>query len=167
MQTTKQPAKPKVYVLMLSKYYPEWHSCKGNKTHFYDKVMAGVKLNTYRVCSENWKNKAFEVYNENAVISVRQWSGKPYASKQIELFKLGHNTKFNFCVIKKNDEYADKFTISTTKVLDDIPEISALTDCERLAREDGLTERQFCEWFFRKSDQVECIKISFNDIIKE
>ena len=167
-QTT---TKPKVYVLMLSKNFPEWHSCRGNKTHFEDKIKAGVKLNTYRISTKTWLKKAIDVMNGRAIISVREWTGEPYKTKQKELFKLGYKTKFNICEISRNEEYANKFCIIEQSifeyVLNKYPiSISSLNDCERLSREDGLSEVQFCEWFFRKSNRVECIKICFNDIIE-
>lgn len=83
----------KTYVLMLSKVFPATHPLAGQPTGFFDKFIAGQaysrkgwlvspKLHTIRANYPLWKKRIAEVQRGEAVLSVRQWSGRPYMSKQ-------------------------------------------------------------------------------------
>ena len=84
----------KTYVITLAKTFPAWHPRKGEPTGFLEKFLNGqtgngnAKLHTIRANYPLWEKRIREVQNGNAVLSVRQWSGRPYASKQVEIARL-------------------------------------------------------------------------------
>lgn len=85
----------KTYVITLSKTFPAWHPRKGEPIEFLERFLNGQtgtgdvkKLHTIRANYPLWEKRIREVQNGNAVLSVRQWSGRPYASKQVEIAKL-------------------------------------------------------------------------------
>ena len=71
----------KTYVLMLSKEFPATHPLKGEPTGFREAFRKN-KLHTIRANYQLWKKRIAEVQRGEAVLSVRQWSGRPYISKQ-------------------------------------------------------------------------------------
>lgn len=107
----------KTYVLTLSKVFPKTHARGGKPTNFKVKFslgqgcpdcdepqdLSGVnisdcnscvnachypKIHTIRANYELWRKRIKEVQAGRAVLSVRQWTGKPYASPQKEIAKL-------------------------------------------------------------------------------
>ena len=80
----------KTYVITLSQVFPVTHSRKGEPTGFKDKFLAATKqsgsewrkIHTIRANYPLWKKRIAEVQRGEAVLSVRQWSGRPYMSKQ-------------------------------------------------------------------------------------
>lgn len=89
----------KTYVLMLSKVFPATHPRAGQPTGFFDKFMAGQadsrkgwlvspKLHTIRANYALWAKRIAEVQRGEAVLSVRQWLGRPYMSKQVTIATL-------------------------------------------------------------------------------
>ena len=91
----------KTYVITLSRVFPAKHSKAGEPTKFRDAFNAGQvfnrgsgclyvrpKLHTIRANYPLWEKRIKEVQEGNAVLSVRQWTGKPYRSKQVEIARL-------------------------------------------------------------------------------
>lgn len=86
----------KTYVLTLSKTFPKWHPRAGQATFFKDKFHAAItnndeywnKLHTIRANYELWRKRFEQIESGEACLSIRQWTGKPYASKQIEIARL-------------------------------------------------------------------------------
>lgn len=83
------------YVLTLSKTFPSAHPKKGEPTFFRSKVMAVVfkdvtwkKYHTIRSNYDLWKKRFEKIADGEACLSIRQWTGKPYASKQVEITRL-------------------------------------------------------------------------------
>ena len=93
----------KTYVLTLSQRFPAKHPRKGEPTNF-DKQMFnavwrshnmsvgypqfGMKLHTIRANWPLWSKRFEKIERGEACLSIRQWTGKPYASKQVELCRL-------------------------------------------------------------------------------
>ena len=84
---------------MLSKAFPSTHPRKGEPTRFFDKFLAGQalsregwlvdpKLHTIRANFPLWAKRIAEIQRGEAVLSVRQWLGAPYRSKQITIATL-------------------------------------------------------------------------------
>lgn len=118
----------KTYVITVAKNFLSTHPKKGTPTNFREQILDGRKLHTIRGNYEYWKNIVDKVNSGEAILSVRQWSGKPYNSKQEEVTqftKLGiqgayfNKTKvpfmridgkpmrgLNFDIIAKNDGFA-------------------------------------------------------------
>ena len=85
----------KTYVLTISKVFPAYHIKKGEPTNFKDAFKAGQvfnrgaeclyrnpKLHTIRGNYELWAKRFEQIERGEAQLSIRQWSGKPYHSKQ-------------------------------------------------------------------------------------
>lgn len=77
--------KQKIYVITLSKVFPKIHKRKGEPTFFEEKFLRKQKLHTIRANYDLWKERIEEIQKGNAVLSVRQWTGMPYRSKQREI----------------------------------------------------------------------------------
>ena len=78
----------KTYVITLSKTFPKTHKRAGEPTNFRTLFETGVKKHTIRANYPLWAKRIKEVQDGEACISIRQWSGKPYASKQEEICRL-------------------------------------------------------------------------------
>ena len=78
----------KTYVITLSKHFLANHKRAGEETHFKEKFLNGAKLHTIRANYPLWEKRIKEVQEGKAYLSVRQWTGKPYRSKQIEIARL-------------------------------------------------------------------------------
>ena len=89
----------KTYVITLSRCFLANHKRAGEETHFKDKFLLGqgltdydipsiAKLHTIRANYPLWEKRLKEVQNGHAVLSIRQWTGKPYRSKQVEIARL-------------------------------------------------------------------------------
>lgn len=78
----------KTYVITLSKYFLANHKRAGEETHFKEKFLSGEKLHTIRANYPLWEKRIKEVQEGRAVLSIRQWTGKPYRSKQVEVARL-------------------------------------------------------------------------------
>lgn len=78
----------KTYVITLSKTFPKTHKRAGEPTNFRTLFETGVKKHTIRANYPLWKKRMEEVQEGKACLSIRQWSGKPYASKQEEICRL-------------------------------------------------------------------------------
>jgi hypothetical protein len=49
---------------------------------FREKVLEGIKIHTCRLNYEYWERKVKRLKEVGGVLSIRQWSGKPFRSKQ-------------------------------------------------------------------------------------
>ena len=71
---------------MVSRTFPSYHKRKGEPTEFERKIKEKEKHHTLRANYERWKNKIDQMKRGEAVLSVREWQGVPYHSKQNYLF---------------------------------------------------------------------------------
>lgn len=144
----------KTYVITLSRYFPVKHSKAGEPTQFRDAFYAGQvfnrgseciylrpKLHTIRANYPLWEKRIKDIQEGKAFLSVRQWSGRPYFSKQIEIARL---TAANGVGIQKLSFYKDKDGVPSLKFFD----INGkYIDREILANNDGLSLEYWQEWF--------------------
>lgn len=72
----------KTYVITLSKNFMKGHPKAGQPTNFKEKFLNGEKIHTIRGNYTLWKKRIKEVQEGKATLSIREWSGKPYNSKQ-------------------------------------------------------------------------------------
>ena len=141
----------KTYVILLSRQFPKGHKKEGQPTFFKEKFMFGqqcqfcppkdrdtnypecdeclkncdpAKVHTIRTNYDLWAKRFEEVERDEACISVREWTDKPYRSSQIEIARLTkehgigiqkieltndlseciiRNRHFNYVEIAKND----------------------------------------------------------------
>ena len=139
----------KTCVITLSRYFPVKHSKAGEPTKFRDAFNAGQvfnrgseclyvrpKLHTIRANYPLWEKRIKEVQEGNAVLSVRQWTGKPYRSKQVEIARLTAKDGVGVQMLE--------FTDSRLRFpyIDDNWE-----NMTTLAKNDGLSLEDWVEWF--------------------
>ncbi len=72
----------KKIIITLSKQFPMTLSRRGEPTEFNTKLENGEKIHTIRRNYDLWKVNAEKMERGNFYLSVRQWSGRPYNSKQ-------------------------------------------------------------------------------------
>ena len=78
----------KTYIIILSKYFMKEHPRAGEETHFKEKFLAGEKIHTIRRNLPLWQKRFEQINKGEACLSIRQWTGKPYVSKQVEIKRL-------------------------------------------------------------------------------
>lgn len=138
----------KTYVITLSRYFLAAHSKTGEPTNFRDAFNAGQvfnrgsectylrpKLHTIRANYPLWENRIKEVQDGKAMLSIRQWTGKPYRSKQIEIARL---TAKDGVGIQK----LEIFDLMRPAKVD-----GRLVDLMDLAHNDGLSFSDWYHWF--------------------
>lgn len=136
----------KTFVLTVSRTFPKTHKLAGKPTHFTEKIACAVfcpgdcsdcgfkfpKIHTIRGNYELWEKRAKQINDGKAVLSIRYWSGLPYRSKQVELYKLEEigvqklNNPQNFVWAEIDGKKCN---------------------WEDVAKNDGLSFDDFCEWF--------------------
>ena len=157
----------KKIIISLSRVFPVTHSRRGEPTDFASKLASGEKKHTIRRNYDLWKVNAEKMERGKFYLSIRQWSGKPYNSPQVEIAQ-----RHNPIGVQPVELYyhADNDTI-TAKVMRGERRISSLdypepkptfanatidgrewldADCYTLAKNDGLSVQDFKEWFFGK-----------------
>lgn len=150
----------KTYVLTISRKFPSYHPRKGQTTDFGFNIFHLIKKHTIRGNYEFWKKRIDQVNNGKAKLSVREWTGIPYYSKQSELFNYGKGE----VGIQPLDLFVD--TLGKTKgigawIKEDEFERRNINAGE-LIKNDGLTMQDFFDWF-RKPIKNPCI-IHFTDL---
>lgn len=161
--------KIKTYVLMLSEFFPKAHRKAGMVTCFKYELYLGQgnnldcatpqglsgfnlsnckncigktkKLHTIRANYPLWEKRIKEIQEGHAVLSIRQWSGNPYRSKQVEIARL---TAKDGVGIQKLSFDKDKDGVSSFKFFDID---GRCFDRKTLANNDGLSLEDWCDWF--------------------
>lgn len=128
-----------IVVITVSKQFFKGHPKAGQDTDFKQKIIDKIKQHTIRLDEKGYWLKAIsKVARGEAVLSIRQWSGKPYASKQEEV-----------CVLTAEDG-VDCVQVEISNPWVNIPS-ECLTASHELSRDiaenDGLTPGDFWAWF--------------------
>lgn len=119
---------------MVSRMFPSYHKNKGELTRFEQKIRDKNKIHTIRANYEKWKRKIDQIKNGEAVLSIREWQGVPYHSKQNYLFYYNQEDALEVSKLTKDENgYLINDTIRVSE--------------EELAKNDGLTLDEFQEWF--------------------
>ena len=126
----------KTYVITLSRNFLAYHKRAGEETHFKEKFLSGEKLHTIRANYPLWEKRIKEVQEGRAVLSIRQWTGKPYRSKQVEIATLTAENgvglqRLEFTDCRLRFPYSD----------------SEWTSMVSLAKNDGLSLNDWVDWF--------------------
>lgn len=136
--------KIKTYVLTVSELFPKTHNKSGLPTGFINSISNQTKLHTIRGNYPLWKKRIEEIKQGNAILSVRYWTGKPYNSKQKEVFVFDKDSAIEIQGLHfENNRFLEPFVSSETS-LDGIQEY---VSTHLLARNDGLSFPDFKEWF--------------------
>ena len=69
-------------VVMLTKEFFKGHPMAGKPTNFSTLVKQGKKIHTCRDNHDYWAGKIEALKKNGGVLSIREWSGKPYRSNQ-------------------------------------------------------------------------------------
>lgn len=126
----------KTYVLIVSQRFPAKHPRKGDLTMFIENILNGSKIHTIRNNYPLWKKRIDEVSAGKAVISIRVWSGLPYRSPQEEITTLTREHGVGVQKLTTKDGHHE---------IDDFFRIGEVYDV--FAKNDGLSEIDFFEWF--------------------
>lgn len=140
-----------IAVVTLSKvFFPE-HFNAGQETQFKAKLLTGRKIHTCRCNYEYWKAKIARLQEEGGILSIRQWSAKPYRSPQevikdipaeivgVQKLELSREKQVTDLLINPPISRTE-YTFSAS--VDDRP-----VKIEDLAYNDGLTEEEYKAWF--------------------
>lgn len=130
----------KKIIITLSRLFPVTHSRRGQPTDFASKLASGEKIHTIRKNYHQWQHNAEKMEQGNYVLSIRQWSGKPYNSPQVEIAQRSNPIGVQPIELRY---HADNDTISAT--ID-----GREFDWSTIAKNDGLSVQDFKEWFFGK-----------------
>ena len=142
----------KTYYLTLSQVFPSTHSRAGEPTNFEDAFKAGQvfnrgseclyrnpKLHTIRANYDFWAKRFEKIAAGEAVLSIRQWVGKPYGkgSTQREIARLTREDGIGL----------QKMTIIGCTTIHPIYVDSHSVNRKTLANNDGLSEADWINWF--------------------
>jgi hypothetical protein len=117
--------------IMIAKTFPTHHPKKGLPTGFREAILSGLKIHTLRKSAGNRKT--------GDVISLREWDGRPYASRQVEFARCGI--------------VVDRVTIKRVPAWD--------TEIVNIAHCDGFDDPQdFANWFRAQPDGL----VSFDGV---
>jgi len=128
------------YVLTVSTKFPTTHKKVGQPTGFPLAIKHYDKIHTIRSNYELWSKRFEKINDGKAILSVRIWEGKPYASKQLEIFKYDYTHKIG--IEKLEDPTNFVFAAIEGKQI----------NWDLVAKNDGLSFEDFCEWFKVRSN---------------
>lgn len=147
----------KKIVLVISWRFPHTHSKRGKLTYFREKlcntlnnskhtisqrdraVIKKRKIHTIRLNYDRWKHNIDKIKNGGYKLALREWGGSPYRSKQIRLIETT-NVDYQRITMSFDPDDGIKAVVDGNRV----------TNIKQLAENDGLTEKEFKEWFFGK-----------------
>lgn len=154
---------------MLSKRFPAWHSRAGQDTDFGPEFIAARKklpcynrkIHTIRGNYELWRKRFEKIKAGEAVLSIRQWVGKPYreGSYQKELARL---TKYDGIGLQKLGItiVKDKNIGNSISLRIDDNNVSCMK-IFRIAENDGLPLVDWCEWIEKYNNTDDLAIIHF------
>lgn len=130
----------KAVVTLSKKFFPK-HFRAGEETEFKKKVLAGSKLHTCRGNYEYWAKKVAKIQETGGILSVRQWSEKPYRSPQEIVVEVpGEVVGIQKLELRRKQIAADHYEYNAE--VDGCP-----VSLEMLAANDGLTIEEYKAWF--------------------
>ena len=144
-------------VVTLSKTFFPKHPRNGQETSFKDKVTDGRKVHTCRSNYGYWRAKIEKITATGGVLSVRQWSAKPYRSPQEVITEIPAGiVGVQRLALRRERRVINHYAEAQ---VDDKPIISVVyydytaevdghpVPLEILAENDGLTVDDFKAWF--------------------
>ena len=148
------------YYLTLSQVFPSTHPREGQQTGFKEKVLRAVcktgerylsdirpKIHTIRANYEFWRKRFEKIAAGEAVLSIREWVGKPYGrgSTQREIALLTREDGIGIQKLEfRRKEGTAKFVDGILRPFADGKRIDRT---ERLANNDGLSFEDWEAWF--------------------
>lgn len=135
----------KKIVITVSKQFPKTKGRCGEPTRFREKLATGEKIHTIRRNFDLWRVNSEKMERGGYYLSIRQWMGKPYRTKQEEIRQIHEPIG----VQRISLHWIAKRAELTAKV--DGVEI----DPKEIAKNDGLPYEDFIDWFFEKEAKME------------
>lgn len=141
----------KTFVLMLSQVFPADHPKAGIPTGFQHKLQAALngwsdhafyKVHTIRANYPLWAKRFEKIERGEACLSIRQWSGKPYASKQVEIARLTKEDGIGLQKFEVSANYAGINNWQHFKIDD-----RGYMSINDIPNKDGLTREDWIAWF--------------------
>ena len=158
-----KPKKLKTYVLTLSQNFLTGHPRAGEPTNFLAEFMLGQgeefsdlpkeyinqlhpKIHTIRGNYDMWAKRIAKVQAGEAILSVRRWSGVPFHTKQITIKDLTAEdgvgvVKVNIIKDSQNGHLWLYMHDNNRHIL------NRHLEAKRVAYNDGLSQRDFIDWF--------------------
>ena len=142
----------KTYVITLSKTFMKGSPRAGESTGFRRSLEKALqtpfdggfrKIHTIWRNVPLWRKRIEEVRQGEACLSIREWTGKPYASKQEEIARLTKEDGVGLQIIQFENIIKEK----PIKVYDTCGNFRAYTYAEYIANNDGLGLEDWLEWF--------------------
>ena len=146
----------KTYVLTLSQKFPAKHPKHGEPTNFNSQLLNavwrahnmsvgfpqfGMKLHTIRANYELWRKRFEQIEAGKAILSVRYWTGKPYASKQMEICKLTKTDGIGLQRLYFNPDRDGQHVWWNFNI------DGRYDDIRKIAANDGLSYGDWKDWF--------------------
>lgn len=131
----------KTYYLTLSQVFPVTHAKAGLPTNFELLFKEHKKLHTIRANYDLWKKRFEKIAAGEAVLSIRQWVGKPYGKGSIQreiarlTYKDGIGIQKMLMIDKENFSIVFDTPFTTT------------VELKQLSENDGLSFNDWREWF--------------------
>lgn len=137
------------YVITLSRVFPVTHNRSGEETGFKDKFLAAIKqdgewckLHTIRANYELWKKRFEKIEKGEACLCIRQWTGKPYRSKQVEIARLTPEDGIGLQELRiVNEKYKGR------GIMLGYVDGEQINFFHTLSQNDGLSFKDWLEWF--------------------
>jgi len=129
------------YVITLSKVFPFYHNRKGEDTGFRENFLSGKKLHTMRMNYPLWVKRFKKIDQDEAYISLREWTGLPYRSKQSIIKDLYKSDGIGLEMYTDSDVGA--LITRSTK----LNNFKVIPDAA-IAEHDGLTLADYRDWFW-------------------
>lgn len=145
----------KTYILTVSKAFLKGHPRAGQLTHFKQNIISGDKIHTIRGNYDYWADIIDKVRSGDAILSIREWIGKPYNSQQEEFLRLDKYSGIG---------YQDIFMTHSGWCWEASIEDRYVNHLDVLCENDGLSMGDFENWFFpdyQKNDVSKGIIIHF------
>lgn len=122
------------------------HPKQGTPTNFKEKILAGEKIHTIR-SGIHWQKVVVMVNLGEAILSLREWSGAPYASKQVEIKQFDKLGWQPIRVDHLGKDITSFLVLNTNPVLRSVGKFLNLDQIQTLAKNDGLSTEDFLAWF--------------------
>ena len=143
----------KKVILTLCKKFPVTHSQSGNPTHFEDLLQRGIKIHTVRGNNKQlWNRREVDIKSGRKYLSVREWSGRPYNSEQVEIARFERIGLQRIVITNTSTDNEPQCWVDGKKV--------PIYD---IAHNDGLSVDDFVEWFLRDTNVFEGVVIHFTN----
>lgn len=128
----------KKYIITLSIFFIKQHTRAGEETGFKESFLKEKKMHTIRANYNLWEARNKEVQEGKVVLSIRQWSGLLYRSKQDEITELSKEDGIGIQKLTFKKDSNGMF------FLEDYDIDGKYIELDKLASNDGLLTEDWC-----------------------